>query len=35
LPEIRYKLLMVQPDKAVIINTQKPNDKIEIGVVQP
>ena len=35
LPEIRYKLLMVQPDKAVIINTQKPNDKIEIGVVPP
>ena len=35
LPEIRYKLLIVQPDKAIIINTQKPNDKIEVGVLQP
>ncbi len=33
LPEIKYKLLDVQPDKAIIINTQKPNDKIEIGVL--
>ena len=24
---------MVQPDKAIIINTQKPNEKIEIGVL--
>jgi len=35
LPEIRYKLLTVQPDKAIIINTQKPNDKIEVGAVPP
>ena len=34
-PEIRYKLLVVEPDKAVIINTQKPNDKIEVGVLLP
>jgi len=33
--EIRYKLLTVQPDKAVIINTRKPNEKIEVGLVQP
>lgn len=31
LPEIKYKLLNVQSDKAIIINTQKPNEKIEIG----
>ena len=35
LPEIKYKLLTVKPDKAVIINTQKPNDKIEVGVAPP
>ncbi|MGZ4983727.1 MAG: Amuc_1099 family pilus-like system protein [Chthoniobacterales bacterium] len=29
--EIRYKLIDVQPDKAVIINTQKPEERIEIG----
>ncbi len=31
LEEIKYKLLDVQPDKAIIIDTQKPNDRIEIG----
>lgn len=35
LPEIKYKLLSVQSDKAVIINTQKPNDKIEIDSLKP
>ncbi|HXA08492.1 MAG TPA: Amuc_1099 family pilus-like system protein [Chthoniobacterales bacterium] len=33
LEQIKYKLLDVQPDKAVIIDTQKPNEKIEIGPV--
>ena len=33
LEEIKYKLLDVQPDKATIINTQKPNEKIEIPVL--
>jgi hypothetical protein len=33
--EIKYKLLDVQRDKAIIINTQKPNEKIEIGLWQP
>ncbi|HEY1583387.1 MAG TPA: Amuc_1099 family pilus-like system protein [Chthoniobacterales bacterium] len=32
--EIKYKLLDVQPDKATIIDTQKPNEKIEIGPVK-
>jgi len=34
-PEIKYKLLNVQSDKAIIINTQKPNEKIEIGSLKP
>jgi len=29
--QIRYKRVNVQPDKAVIVNTQKPNAPIEIG----
>ncbi len=29
--EIRYKLIDVQPDKAVIVNTQKPEERIEVG----
>jgi hypothetical protein len=29
--EINYKLVDVQPTKAVIVNTQKPNARIEIG----
>jgi hypothetical protein len=35
LQEIKYKLLDVQPDKAIIINTQKPNEKIEISPLKP
>jgi hypothetical protein len=33
--EIKYKLIDVQPGKAVIVNTQRPNDKIEIGLAAP
>ncbi|HEY0369019.1 MAG TPA: Amuc_1099 family pilus-like system protein [Chthoniobacterales bacterium] len=33
--EISYKLLDVQPSKAVIINTQKPDERIEIGLLSP
>jgi hypothetical protein len=33
--EIKYKLVDVQSDKAIIIQTQKPNEKIEIGPVKP
>ncbi len=33
--EIKYKLIDVQPTKAVIVNTQKPNAPIEIGLVSP
>ena len=29
--EIRYKLVDVQPEKAVIVNTQKPEERIEVG----
>ena len=29
--DIKYKLVDVQPDKAVIVNTQKPEERIEIG----
>jgi hypothetical protein len=29
--EIKYKLVNVQPAKAVIVKTQKPNAPIEIG----
>ncbi len=29
--EIRYKLIDVQPEKAVIVNTQKPEERIEIA----
>jgi hypothetical protein len=32
---IKYKLIDVQPAKAVIVNTQRPNDKIEIGLAAP
>jgi hypothetical protein len=35
LEEVDYKLLDVQPNKAVIVNTQKPNTRIEIGFVPP
>jgi hypothetical protein len=33
--EISYRLVDVQPDKAVIVNTQKPNAPIEIGFAAP
>jgi len=33
--EIKYKLIDVQPTKAVIVNTQKPNEPIEIGLLAP
>ena len=33
--EIRYKLVDVQPERAVIVNTQKPNERIEIGPLTP
>ncbi len=31
--QIRYKLVDVQPDKAVIVNVQKPEERIEIGLL--
>jgi len=31
--QIKYKLVNVQPAKAVIVNTQEPNAPIEIGFV--
>jgi hypothetical protein len=33
--EINYKVVDVQPNKAVIVNTQKPNARIEIGFAPP
>ena len=33
--EIKYKLIDVQPTKAVIVNSQKPNESIEIGLLGP
>jgi hypothetical protein len=33
--EIKYKLIDVQPSKAVIVNTQKPNEPIQIGLLSP
>jgi len=33
--EIKYKLIDVQPSKAVIVNTQKPNEPIQIGLLTP
>ena len=33
--EIRYKLIDVQPSKAVIVNLQKPNERIDIGLLTP
>src|SRR5213078_1171042 len=35
LEEIKYKLVEVQPAKAVIVNMQKPNAPIEIGFAAP
>ena len=33
--EIKYKLMDVKPTKAVIVNTQKPNEPTEIGLLAP
>jgi hypothetical protein len=33
--QIKYKLVDVDPAKAVIVNTQKPNEPIEIGLSNP
>jgi hypothetical protein len=33
--EIKYKLVDVQPTKAVIVNTERPNEPIEIGFAAP
>ena len=33
--EIKYKLVDVQPSKAVIINMQKPNEQVQIGLISP
>jgi hypothetical protein len=33
--EIKYKLVDVQPDKAIIVNTQQPDALIEIGFAAP
>ena len=33
--QVRYKLVDVQPAKAVIVNTQKPNEPIEVGLLTP
>ncbi len=33
--DIKYKLIDVQPNKAILINTQKPNEQIDIGLVSP
>ncbi len=33
--EIKYKLMDVQPNKAVIVNTLKPNDSIQIAPLAP
>lgn len=33
--QIKYKLVDVQSAKAVIVNTQKPNDPIEVGLLIP
>jgi len=35
LNESKYKLVDVQPSKAVIVNPRKPNDRIEIGPLTP
>ena len=33
--EIKYKLVDVQSDKAVVVNTEIPNERIEIGFAAP
>jgi hypothetical protein len=32
---IKYKLVDVQSAKAVIVDTQKPNEPIEVGLLTP
>jgi hypothetical protein len=34
-PQTRYKLIDVQPDRAVIVQTQKPDERIEVGLLAP
>jgi hypothetical protein len=33
--EINYKLVDVQPNKVVIVNTQRPNARLEVGFASP
>ena len=33
--QVRYKLVDVQPAKAVVVNKQKPNEPIEVGLLTP
>jgi len=33
--DVTYKLVNVEPGKAIIVKTQQPNDKIEIGPIAP
>jgi hypothetical protein len=33
--QIKYKLIDVQASKAVVVNTQKPNEPIEVGLLTP
>ncbi len=33
--QIKYKLIDVQPAKALIVNIQKPNEPIEVGLLNP
>lgn len=33
--DIRYKLVDVQPDKAVVVRTQNPHERIEVGLLAP
>ena len=33
--QIKYKLVDVQPAKAVIVNTEKPDERIEVGLLMP
>jgi hypothetical protein len=33
--EIKYKLVDVESTKAVIVNTERPNEPIEIGFAAP
>jgi hypothetical protein len=33
--QIKFKLIDVQPSKAVVVNTQKPNERIEVALLNP